>query len=1334
MANPNVPDSTPEVTRQLSELESFNLLKGEISGVYSPEEKDKFEKNVLRAGGVKNLVSADLAGAYFLAKTMDESQLLSKLESSFADGKCSSAMTQTALAIFLVSKSFGNTPQQKICEAVRRVNLVRHPRSVLNMLGVKPVDAEKSKGVLRNLGDNLAPFVGGEAVAFIGIFDSLDNPPRGQQVKLPDTAKMEETRVVEKKEPLDLGKVRSKLKPDISPEMFSVCIEFLMDMTNTALAGLSVQELSTNVIKVAVSSPRLLAVFTAKLETMNQAYKTILEPELSKLLKVELQKEGGAKLWSYYSFLASVEPEGRACAMVKQEIGHKIGGFCVYLLHEQNLEMARCSVALLEPAEKEYVARFLADQPKVLSKPLNRKMALMMQVHPRAKNILEEVLMVKAKESREKIKGEMIPAVRNCMELAGIPSAETDAFVARLEAEATAVSAPHGKRKRTPTPEHQTAVTAEDVDAVLSNELTHGKFDERVTSALRAMNLPQNIGVSVGSLVAYKGDIENDLGALLAGDFGEKDERVAVCEDDSFLKRLGIAKVHFYRKKTGENIKNFSAVFEFNDGKLYPYAEIAADGKVESYKKITPGMEYGDDIMTVDTLRQFLRELMGEEINGRDLSTMMTLLGLEEFKFETGSAAQSDAQNGSTAEDAKESDDKFKKTREFLLENFQTVQAFLSALRIQGVTVPGEYDQIAEFFLRLRNSIGPNRQLPPGGVTVLPEVGHPIAPFIDGIDFYNVVESRGIFERLELRPELFHRAEDFISENGYFDAYYALVRFRLTPESPVQTVHVCITTGYDVYIMGVDPSAIEDNEDVLSLALSHLILEAFQVAVMRHEDPNNTRPAPAPSNGGGGVWTPRARQAIRAQTNAEFPVIVVDWRTAGGSDVGPKNPPTGPIRPRQTRATLEDTRFQEIWSTPGDNLAKKMVEQGFCLTGRDYSRLFPNNGTAFVPDRVFVPLRTEQEAQAVLDIVGNHKVVSSSGNVDLAKWFDDQQKSSRGAERDPARVFQRMMMQEGLTKDSFFVQRCRALFQERQKNGTPYGFAELFNDVKDQVRVQDPTITPQDVVNAFLAMSPLNPTSLLIQQTGASDYRLPFDFKTHTPNSVESMPNVAIFDDLEVSPDMPLDVVKIIAGNRARMLQASDKWLRGKERSADMTVAAQLQEQYRARQSGREINLNPRARALIVWEFTDDTYAFAYLDSARDFVSEHNYSHIRAEDRLRQMPRVRQEVATARNTNDFDNMGRWSPAELAHLEKQGVVVKDANGNYHANPAKQIRRKKIAIFTEEQIGYRQCQVPPTNFDNYRVWAAANQLDIGANLPLRDPKTARIQEAFYNKLGL
>lgn len=260
---------------------------------------------------------------------------------------------------------------------------------------------------------------------------------------------------------------------------------------------------------------------------------------------------------------------------------------------------------------------------------------------------------------------------------------------------------------------------------------------------------------------------------------------------------------------------------------------------------------------------------------------------------------------------------------------------------------------------------------------------------------------------------------------------------------------------------------------------------------------------------------------------------------------------------------------------------------------------------------------------------------------------------------------------------------------------------------------------------------------MFIAVSGASDYRLPFYFPEASPE--ERLSHIFLNKDFSVPPATDADVVAIIGGNRACMAELDFRsWIRGKGRTPPIDFAARIQDQW-STASGKEISLLPRARAMIVWEFTDGTHAFSYLDAARDAVHD-DLKVIKAENRLLIFPSVRAAIleALSNNTtgvhNEFTDIKRWRPSELERLEADGIIAlqKDPRGRITGvSPLKTVARKKIAIFTEEQVGYRQFQLEPTNIGAYRKWAQSE----GVNPPgTYDAKEAFIQKQFFDLLCL
>ena len=323
--------------------------------------------------------------------------------------------------------------------------------------------------------------------------------------------------------------------------------------------------------------------------------------------------------------------------------------------------------------------------------------------------------------------------------------------------------------------------------------------------------------------------------------------------------------------------------------------------------------------------------------------------------------------------------------------------------------------------------------------------------------------------------------------------------------------------------------------------------------------------------------------------------------------------------------------------------------------------------------------------------------------------------------------------------DRFFAAQCRKKFPGEN------AYERLIRTVQNECQTTPglESATVKEIYQALRGISYLNPDQLKLATSRPVDYRLAYRFR----EGGKEMPTDTLFTKgYEVGTGIDMEVVQVIAGNRARMSRESELWLRGDNRSEEMDFASKVQN--RLVRSKTEVDLSPRARALLVWEFLDQDaerkYAFAYLDTARDALDPESLTKIiPASERLKNFARVQTKADQAFRENfsgkhtDFDDHRKWSRSALRKFEEHGILELEKDGvgritGIKKGSVKNITRKRILILEEEQVGYRQFRFDPATFTDYMDYAQSEGLlDEGFNY---ESKTAQIQKVIYKHLGL
>lgn len=826
-----------------------------------------------------------------------------------------------------------------------------------------------------------------------------------------------------------------------------------------------------------------------------------------------------------------------------------------------------------------------------------------------------------------------------------------------------------------------------------AGKLSREDFEKALRASISALELPADFGIRTANISGQKNILMSEVASIIADNdlmevvFEKDPEKKVDTEQGSFISRLGISAVRF-KRENGEVKVEFDLRRDEKEPGKYDGAIIKKGGKI-SFPVLPhdiPGLAEATD---VEILRLFYKAANeGRDRRGCEPEILLMVLGLMEYVFE--SSPPEVPAKPADAEATPRELTPLERTKKFLEENYAAFELFMRGV---GISVPGRFEDIVQIFTQLQYSIRINKAIPPGGIRVLPPPAHVFGNHVPAIDFYNVQETREIFRQIKIDPRMFHGAEDHTSSDGKVDAYFGRVHLNFGDPKEILELNVCIfPPNFDVYIIGVDTASLLTGGDNAQVAFIHMILASFRMAVMRNEDPENTRPDIPKGNPRPDAVSVQISKAVRDITKAQFPTIVVEWKPSAAPDKSIQDADNISHRLAAGRRALVTGKFEDIFTASGE-MPAVLASHGTFLLARDYIRLIPNGADIFPPEA-----------------------------------FADS--SKRELREEYATVYVPL---DETSKVSHVLNALREQKFAREPDRT------LVDNVLQRAKSLDPSVTEQDVYAAFEQMCPVNPNKIFLATSGAADYRLPYKFRTNTREKPRE--NVFGNADFDVPPSASRDVVTIVAGNRAAISAVSDAWLRGDNRSSVMDFSASIQNPYRRRNSGSEISLRPRARALLVWEFMDGTHAFTYLDAARDSVDPATLSTVvPAPVKLQNFPRVADAVRRtiseniSRTHTDFSDVSKWSSAELLRLERDGVLgLAKSPGGRVAGIAwsKPIKRKKIAIIKDESVGYRQFQLEPTTFAEYQKWAHENGNDIG--IPY-NPKIAMIQNHFYELLGM
>ncbi len=752
----------------------------------------------------------------------------------------------------------------------------------------------------------------------------------------------------------------------------------------------------------------------------------------------------------------------------------------------------------------------------------------------------------------------------------------------------------------------------------------------------------------------------------------------------------------------------------------YPGFYLANDGGVICPDAFKNHAEL-KNVFEVEILRLFCEKFVGE-MDGADLNTILILLGLKEYvpsvsDMEIESEGFSDAAESESDSDNLELD----KAAAFIKENADRYNRFSEMVQSSdGFEISGDWSKdLYPQLVNLKSSFVNCKTLAPdNGVAVNPPEGHPMAHYVDQILFYNISRTESILAELGINTSYF-------GEN-VSDAYLCRVSVKMEDGSNEFLNAFVVPPSHDVHIVGISTESMEADKDKFHLSLSHLIVESLSMAVSRDYDIDSTR-ATSNVNGGDGGWNEKLREAIDFTTEAGFPFMVFSGSSQSDSNsnsevVGHVGNVVAPAYPERRAAVHE-----EVFGDPDSLLAR-----GVFIDVKDALRFdgFPDphlpgeawanrNGSRCVKGRygeVHVPVREKEELEKIFEIMRDGRMIESVDLETEVECFNELLNEGGFA----AQVFADMI--EGSELDTTFVAKCK----NRYEGNPNENYKALFGEILEE----NFELNPLDLFKAFMALRPINPAKLRIPVDLAANYRLPFRFSEVPEEGCDS-----IFE--------ADGVLAVIEGNRARISETSELFIKGHKRSSEMTYAAKIQSEFREEKSGSQINLDIRTRALLVFAFADGAAAFRYLSSVQSVDNEGN-NGVSSVDVLKAQSDVRTAIASCLNENgehsDFSDLRGWSVVELERLVKEGVIRLEENENTGETEIvllKEIDSKKVVIFTEEDVGYRQFQNKPTNYAEHLAYVY-NECEGSDLLPEGfedcDPETLRIHSLIYDKLGI
>lgn len=822
--------------------------------------------------------------------------------------------------------------------------------------------------------------------------------------------------------------------------------------------------------------------------------------------------------------------------------------------------------------------------------------------------------------------------------------------------------------------------------------------------------------------------------------------RLVPVEEGSPLAFFGVTHVSFTQRN---DHFDFACVFG-NERFLNGFHLDAQKFDFTSPAEIFKTYPWLEPIFTTEVLRHFA-ELNGLGKEDLSLEQVRILLGLDQFVIILPPrAAMLDQLQGGQAEGPQQGPAESPETintRSFTAENYDSFLELYLALAEAGVAraVPESFEDLKDDFEELRYSTTVSTTISPLGLeyprSEIPE-GHPLKPYIKSIYLSNVPQSEAVIKGLEIRPELLYVD---ISDSNLVYVHVEL------PDGREVTVHACvIPPRYEVYILGVGEETYLNNEakDKVFIMFQHLILQAYHSAVACDYDTSRRSASGRKHGTGGGAWESKIRTLVDEITKRELPVLVVlNPRKPTDQSNDPGEPrKSGPkLRPRSRQEKIDEI-FKRL--SCASNPPATLAAHGLLLRGSDYlSAHYANDARGVFPreawdatghlkkeyEKIYVPVDSQEKVAEVLyGLAHNRLYTPTTDPEDAIFYFNQAIEDGIPA----AEAFQQLLVTGPLKAGDpnfAFHMKARALFRSHEDTGI-INFKQIYEYIEEQAGELGLDVTPEKIVRALFTLSTFDLRDLNIATSGATEIRFPY-----LPSTTD-LPDDFIFtkEGYETDPDIDLDIIKVIAGNRARIVENGLAGIRGNNRSDALNFAAQVQTRFRNPALGSEVNLAPRARALLVWEFADGgPAAYTLLDTARSKIKP---KPISGAETLRSAPVVNRAAQKAKSENhsgvhtDFSNVQDWSTQELRRLAELGVLTlgTDEHGKTTITSSRPVARKRIVIFEEEQVGYKQLASDPVNFEEYLAFLHRQGEPIPAGIEF-DPELAKIQYIFRDLLA-
>ncbi|MBL4693905.1 hypothetical protein JKY72_00880 [Candidatus Gracilibacteria bacterium] len=918
-------------------------------------------------------------------------------------------------------------------------------------------------------------------------------------------------------------------------------------------------------------------------------------------------------------------------------------------------------------------------------------------------------------------------------------------------------------------------------------KITPKEFESRIAKPYAALNITPHLAHANfpprQTLLAEEIQAYLELDAWQEGDT----ERLIAVEPESLLGRLGIQVARITKKED-----RFDIDFEFpeQDGHVDRFHATSMNLTASEY--IGEQELHSSDhhaIVRTEGARMFaklLAENLDDTCAAADLHDVLMLLTLEDLP-PVEATPKPDPKPEAPKPKAPKEAPETAKMREFLRDNHEAFESFVIHLRDHDeFSIGDSLRNLISHVKKLAAKIQTKKQVHHQGIDVEIQDGHKLSNHVSKVKIFDPVQTRVFLEKLNLKPEFIHVDLDMLKDS------YHCVADVVTQDGQVVEIHACIVPpDNEVYVFGVDPTeTFEDEkgsdpqqEKKIAAAFIHLLLLSFRKVVDRDDDPDNVR-GDSPKNG----KTRRPGQdhinrIITAATGTAYPLLVESWNQ-DDLDTAPEAESDGEVveETEERGSALIEQTLNEI---PLDELHLALAISGACLHAQDAWALldripqfkdtkarFPNSAFAngsrsnlkVENEKIYVPIDDPALVAEVLGSIKEDKMLTQdTGSDDAQAWFnshlasgDDRRGLTHQAFAFAIKTSNAIAVKTTPQFSRLCVQLHGSITSETEKQAIDK-YAYLFQEALELAQYSAPAgmeVSEEDVFDALLKLSLFNPDKLFLPTSAAATMRNPYRYRYDTKNA----PDEVIFKGTDFETDAELtdnDVVVIIDGNRAKFNAINSTWLRGNNRSDRANIAAKVQDQHKSPESGPQLNLEGRARALLVYEFEDENgpvYAYRYLDTARSSTSSESLVAIPAETKLMNFPRVQREITRAKVENatgdhkDFADLSRWSRGELLQLEAKGIFELIKSGGQDGKRVKvhgivpdsqlKIKRKKVVIFKGEQVGYRQFSSRPATYAQYQDYLYETMGDDQLHDEMQgyDPKRAHIQAAIYELLGL